>query len=171
LELRHLARREQPIVEFGRLGRHRERQGRLPEPLDVAGHQAVGGEIDDTVIGKPRAFHRRLARRLPQVDVTHWRPKLGRDCLQFVGRVGQSRQSRKPRSIGLGASPIATGRRRILPGAGIGIRGRRMVLRCKNRIAEPDHRKFNSYSQVLSFAFPERRNIASQAELGILTIW
>ena len=56
LELRHLARGEQAIIELARLLRQRQRQRRLAQSLHLAGHEPMRGKIDDAVIRQaPRA--------------------------------------------------------------------------------------------------------------------
>ena len=92
LELRHLAGGEQAVVEIARLLRQGERKRRLRQSLDLAGDEAVGGEIDDAVIGECGAFDRCLARGLPQMDAVCGRAKVLRHRAQLGGGLRQPRQ-------------------------------------------------------------------------------
>jgi hypothetical protein len=69
LEPRDFARRQQAVVEIGRLFREAEHQRRLGRSLNVAGNQSMGGEIDDAVVHQRCALDRRFAGIAAQMDI------------------------------------------------------------------------------------------------------
>ena len=121
----------------------RQRQRRLGQTLDVAGDEAVGGEVDDAVVGERRALDVGLGGVLAEMDVACGRAELLRHRLELVGGVGQRRQ-RLGELVRSTPAPCQI--------VGIGARRRPRALRAarwavlwpgfgtEHRIAEADHR-------------------------------
>src|ERR1700756_4801642 len=105
-ELGTSARREQTVVELGGLIGNGERKRRLTHTLDIAGDEAVGGKVDDTVLSKRCTLERRLAGITAEMNVGLGRTDVLGHSTQFVRGIGQLRQRLcKPRTIDAGTAP------------------------------------------------------------------
>jgi hypothetical protein len=114
------------------------------ETLHVAGDETVGGEIDDSIIGKRRALQRGLAGVAAEMNIGRGNAEVFGHRIQFVGGIGQWRQGLcEPDTIDAGTAPeIGVGAGHHAAGGGPGrvafvATGLRWI---EQRIAEAGHR-------------------------------